>query len=124
MRHRKGNAKLGRPTDQRLAIIRGTLRSVIQHEHVVTTYARAKATARVVDRCIQLAKSGSLAGRRRIFSWVQDRTLVRRLCEEVAPRFKERSGGYSRVLKTHVRQGDGASMALLTVQEATASESS
>jgi large subunit ribosomal protein L17 len=116
MRHRKGNIKLSRPNDQRLALLRGLVRSAIQKGHVSTTLLRARAASRWLDRCIEWAKADSLAERRRIFAMLHDHKLVQTLCKNLAPRFKNIDGGYARVLKRGIRKGDGATMAILTLQ--------
>ena len=116
MRHRKGNRKLSLPTDQRLALLVGLTKAVLQHGHVRTTLHRARAAARMVDQCIQLAKTQGLAPRRKMFQLLQDHQLVQKTCGELATRFQNRSGGYSRVLKAGVRKGDGSTLALLTLQ--------
>ena len=117
MRHRKGNSKLSLPTDQRLALLRSQLRSVLLQGKINTTLHRARATARLVDRCIQLGKNPTLAQRRMIYDLVQDRDLVKKVCVDISPRFAAKSGGYARVLKMGKRLGDGAELALLTISE-------
>ena len=113
MRHRKGNQKLSLPTDQRLALLHSLLRALILEGRIQTTLHRARATARLADRCIEWGKRSTLASRRQIYALVQDRDLVKKVCTELAPTLKDQSGGYTRVLKVGKRIGDGATVALL-----------
>ena len=118
MRHLNGNAKLSLPTDQRLALLKSLLRAVVKEGRIKTTLHRARATARLMDRCIELGKRSTLASQRQIFALLQDRTLVKKVCSDIAPRFQGQSGGYTRVLKVGTRLGDGATLALLTLTNA------
>lgn len=116
MRHRKANQKLSLPTDQRLALLRGQVAALIRHGRIQTTLHRARATARLAERCIELGKTAKLASRRQIFALVQDRDLVKKVCTELSPRFQNQAGGYTRVIKVDRRMGDGASMAWLLLK--------
>ena len=91
--------------------------SLIYHQQITTTLQKAKQTQRLADRVISLGKKDSLASRRQVFSYLQDHTLTSRLFKEVAPRFKSRNGGYTRILHLQRRKGDGAELALLELTE-------
>ncbi len=91
--------------------------SLLQHQEIKTTLQKAKAAQRLADRVITLGKTDTLAARRQAFSHLQDRTLISKLFKEVAPRFKDRKGGYTRILHLDRRKGDGAQLALLELTE-------
>ena len=91
--------------------------SLIYHQQITTTLQKAKQTQRLADRVISLSKKDSLASRRQVFSYLQDHQLTSKLFSEVAPRFKSRSGGYTRILHLQRRKGDGAELALLELTE-------
>ncbi len=110
MRHRNSINKLGRPADQRKALLRSMTTSLVRHGRVVVTKARARAVRAETERIITLAKEGSLASRRRVVSYLYDRELVRLLFEKVSERYADRSGGYTRTVHTIKRRGDGAEM--------------
>ncbi len=113
MRHAKQNQRLSLPSEHRAALLHGLVKSLVIHGQLRTTYARAKAAQRLADRLVTLGKEGSIHSRRRAFRVLQDRTLVKRLFVDIAPRFLEVPGGYTRVVRLTLRQGDGASQALL-----------
>lgn len=115
MKHKKGHKKLGKPTDQRLALLRSLAREVIAKGQIETTLVRAKEARRMVEKLITLAKEGSLFARRRAFRILQDETLVKRLFDEVAPQVGEKQGGYVRIIRIGYRRGDHAEMALLSL---------
>ena len=105
--------KLGRPTDHRNAMLRNQVTSLFLHGKIETTVTRAKETRRMAEKMITLAKKGDLHSRRQILSYVYDKDAVKKLYEEIAPKYKERNGGYTRVLKVGPRRGDGAELAIL-----------
>mmetsp|Transcript_2189 Transcript_2189/g.3383 ORF Transcript_2189/g.3383 Transcript_2189/m.3383 type:complete len:169 (+) Transcript_2189:38-544(+) len=113
MRHRKKLAKLGKPADQRKALLRALTTEVIRHGRIKTTAVRAKAVRKHVDHMIQLGKRGDLHARRQAMAWVYDKDLVHSLFEAAPERYAERNGGYTRVLRTMPRQGDNAKMAII-----------
>jgi len=117
MRHRKRRTKLGRQPAHRKATIKSLTRSVILHERIKTTHAKAKEARRIVDKMIELAKDDNLAARRRAFSLLGERTIVKKLFKEIGPLFKERKGGYTRIIPFNYRKGDGASMVFLELTE-------
>jgi len=113
MRHRKKVAKLGKPADQRKALMRALTTEVIRHGRITTTLIRAKAARKFIDHQIQLAKDGSLHSRRQSMGFIYDKQLVHALFENAPTRYGERNGGYTRVLRTMPRAGDNAKMAVI-----------
>merc|ERR1712071_296076 len=113
MRHRKKLAKLGKPADQRKALLRALTTEVIRHGRIKTTLVRAKAVRKHVDHMIELGKDGSLHSRRQAMGWVYDKQLVHSLFEAAPERYEDRAGGYTRVLRTMPRQGDNAKMCVI-----------
>src|SRR5690554_232643 len=113
MRHRSGLRKLNRTSSHRLAMFRNMSVSLITHEAIKTTLPKAKELRRVVEPLITLAKEPTLANRRLAFARLRDRAAVTKLFDEIGPRYKERNGGYTRVLKMGFRQGDNAPMAFM-----------
>ena len=117
MRHNQEKHRLGRNPKERKAMLENMVSSLIIHQQITTTLQKAKATQRLADRVISLGKKDSLASRRQVFSYLQDHQLTSRLFKEVAPRFKSRNGGYTRILHLQRRKGDGADLALLELTE-------
>jgi large subunit ribosomal protein L17 len=113
MRHRRRVKKLGRPADQRRAMLRSLATELIRHGQITTTKARAKAVRSEVDQIITLAKDGSLAARRRALGYLYDKKLVHALFENIQERYGNRNGGYTRVSRTIRRRGDNAEMAVI-----------
>lgn len=113
MRHRKKMPKLGKPADQRKALLRALTTEVIRHGRIKTTLVRAKAVRKHVDHIIELGKRGDLHARRQALGWVYDKQLVHALFEAAPDRYGDRNGGYTRVLRTVARQGDNAKMAII-----------
>ncbi len=113
MRHGVVSQRLSRPSDQRQALVYGCVRDLLRHGQIRTTVARAKEIRKVADRLVTLGKDGSVHSRRQAFRVLQDRSLVRRLFSEIAPRVLDDGGGYTRFVRTSIRRGDGASMAQL-----------
>ena len=113
MRHAKRNQRLSRPGDHRQALVTGLVKSLIVHGQLETTFARAREAQRVADRLVTLGKEGSIHSRRRAFRVLQDRTLVKQLFSDIAPRYVDVRGGYTRVVRLAFRRGDGAQKALL-----------
>ncbi|HDI11598.1 MAG TPA: 50S ribosomal protein L17 [Candidatus Acetothermia bacterium] len=113
MRHRRKVKQLSMEKSRREAVLRNQAKDLILHGKVDTTPARAKATQQVVERLVAWAKKGNQAARRMAFAVLQDKEATTKLFEEIAPRYKDRPGGYTRVLKLGPRRGDGAEMARL-----------
>src|SRR5690554_5334683 len=113
MRHRKSGRKLGRNSAHRKAMYRNMAASLLTHETIKTTLPKAKELRRVVEPLITLAKEDGVARRRLAFNRLRDDVAVGRLFSELGPRFKNRPGGYLRILKMGYRRGDAAPMALV-----------
>ena len=113
MRHRIGKRKLNRPTAHRKAMLRNLVKSLLTHEKIRTTVARAKETRSPAERMITLGKDGSLHARRQALRYLNDKAIVTRVFDELAPRYVGRAGGYTRIIKIGPRGGDGAPMAQL-----------
>lgn len=111
MRHQKAGRTLGRKSSHRKAMYRNMSASLIAHETIKTTVPKAKELRRVIEPLITLAKNDSVANRRLAFSRVRDKAAVGKLFNELGPRFKERPGGYLRIVKAGFRRGDAAPMA-------------
>jgi large subunit ribosomal protein L17 len=118
MRHRVHARKLGRDPSHRKAMYRNLVTSLLEHERVETTDAKAKEVRRLADRMITLGKKGDLAARRRALSVIRERDVTAKVFGELAERFKNRPGGYTRVLKSRVRVGDAAAMSIVELVEA------
>lgn len=113
MRHLNSGFKLGRKPDHRKALLRNLTASLIEKNRIQTTLAKAKAVKPIVERMVTLGKSGTLANKRRALAYLFRRKTVKLLFDEVAPRFMDRDGGYTRIIKTDFRKGDGAELAIL-----------
>ncbi len=113
MRHRNDGYKLGRVTQHRWALFRNLLVALFRHERITTTEAKAKAMRGLADHMVTLAKRESLHARRQVLSMVPDTEVVGRLFDTIAARFADRNGGYTRIIKTGPRPGDGAPMVFL-----------
>ena len=113
MRHRQSGRKLNRTTSHREAMFKNMSASLVSHEMIRTTLPKAKELRRVVEPLITLAKNDSVANRRLAFARVRDRDVVTKLFNELGPRYKERPGGYVRILKCGFRDGDSAPMAIV-----------
>ena len=117
MAHRIDGRKLSRKTGPRMALYKNLTVSILRYERVKTTEAKAKEIRGRVERMITLAKKGDLASRREVVKDLPDRDVVARLFHEIAPRFEERQGGYTRIIKLGLRRGDGAPMARIELVE-------
>ncbi|MBD1936117.1 MULTISPECIES: 50S ribosomal protein L17 [unclassified Microcoleus] len=113
MRHGCRVPQLGKPADQRRALLRALTTELLRHGRITTTKTRAKAVRSEADRIITLAKDGSLSARRQALGYIYDKQLVHALFEQVATRYGNRNGGYTRVLRTMPRRGDNAEMAII-----------
>lgn len=113
MRHRSRVQKLGKPADQRRALLRALTTELIRHGRITTTKVRAKVVRSEAEKMITLAKDGSLAARRQALGYIYDKQLVHALFEQAPSRYGNRSGGYTRVLSTVPRRGDNAEMAII-----------
>ena len=114
MRHRKGYRKLRRDSAHRMALLRNLVTSLIEHERIITTVAKAKEARKFAEKMMTLAKEDNLHNRRKVHSFLYKKEAVWKLFEVLAPRFQDRNGGYTRIIKLpHRRKGDGAELAIL-----------
>ncbi len=113
MRHRHGRRKLNRTSSHRRAMFRNMATALLKHEQIETTVPKAKELRGIVERMITLGKRGDLHARRRALGYLTDETVVGKLFETLGPRYAERPGGYTRVLKAGFRYGDAAPMAII-----------
>ena len=113
MRHQKSGRKLNRTASHRWALMRNLITSLLRDEQIKTTDAKAKELRRWADRVITLGKQGSLHARRQVLGIVQDKAVVRKLFDTIGPRFKDRPGGYTRIIKIGIRRGDAAPLSII-----------
>jgi large subunit ribosomal protein L17 len=114
MRHNRAQRKLGRVSEHRRALFRNQLKSLIAHERIITTLPKAKELRPIAERVVTLGRRiDSVHARRLAARWIDDRDLVHRLFTEIGPRFTNRPGGYTRIVKLGPRRGDGAELAIL-----------
>jgi large subunit ribosomal protein L17 len=113
MRHNVKGRKLGRTTEHRKAMFRNQICSLVLHGRIRTTLAKAKELRPIAEKMVTKSRKDDVAARRLVRRWISDRTILKKLFDEVTPRFLDRPGGYTRVIKLGPRQGDGAEMALL-----------
>ena len=124
MRHRRQHGKLGRSSAHRKALLRNMVTSLLEHERIETTHAKARELRRVAERMITLGKRGSLHARRQALSVVRGREVTAKVFGERAERYRERPGGYTRVLKLRHRAGDGAPMSIIELVDGAAGPAS
>lgn len=113
MRHRVDGRLFGRPANQRKALLRGLVNSLLEHERIETTVAKAKEVRKVAEKIVTLGIKGDLHSKRLAFSYLSSRNSVAKLFGEIAPRFSGRNGGYLRIIHTRDRVNDSAPMAVL-----------
>ena len=113
MKHRIKGKKLNRSSSHRKALFKNMAQAIIKHEQIITTLPKAKTMKPIIDKLITLGKKGSLHARRQAFSQLRDNNMVSKLFGDLATRYAERQGGYSRVLKAGYRYGDAAAMAVI-----------
>ena len=124
MRHAKSNQRLSLPSEHRQSLVHGLVKDLVVYGQIQTTFARAKAAQRLADRLVTLGKEGSVHSRRQAFRVLQDRGLVKQLFAEIAPRYGDIAGGYTRVLRLGLRRGDGAQKAVLALSRLPAGQPS
>ena len=117
MRHNLSGRKLGRPTAHRQALFRNLATALLKHEQITTTLPKAKELRPIVEKLITLGKADSLASRRRAYAFLKDDAVVAKLYERLGPRYADRQGGYTRVLRAGIRYGDAAPMAVIELVE-------
>ena len=113
MNHNKNYRKLGRRSDHRKAMLMNLTISILREERIETTVTRAKELRKFAERMITLGKKGDLSARRRAFAFLRDDAVVAKLFTEIAPKYAERNGGYTRIIRTTVRRGDSSEMAII-----------
>jgi large subunit ribosomal protein L17 len=113
MRHKKFGRALGRSSAHRSAMFRNMVTSLFEHERIVTTREKAKEVRPIAEKMITLAKKGDLHARRQALNFIRSKKVVAKLFDEIGGQFKERNGGYTRIIQTGIRQGDAASMAII-----------
>ncbi len=113
MQHNRAGRKLRRTTAHRLAMFSNQLASLMTHERIQTTVSKAKELRPLAERLITVAKNDDVAARRRVYRWIPDHVTVKKVFESIAPRFVDRPGGYTRILKLGPRRGDAAEAAIL-----------
>jgi large subunit ribosomal protein L17 len=113
MQHNRAGRKLRRTTSHRLAMFSNQLASLMTHERIQTTVSKAKELRPLAERLITAAKNDDVAARRRVYRWIPDHLTVKKVFESIAPRFVDRPGGYTRILKLGARRGDAAEAAIL-----------
>jgi len=113
MRHRNTGRQFGRNTSHRKALFRGLVTSLLEHGKIETTEAKAKEVRSIAEKMITLGKQGDLNAKRMAMSYILSRDVVARLFDTIAPRVAERNGGYTRIIKTRIRLGDSAPMAII-----------
>ena len=113
MRHRQSGRKLNRTSSHRKSLFKNMAQALFKHEQIVTTLPKAKELKRVVEKLITLGKKGNLHSRRLAFNQIRDKDMVSKLFDNIAKRYSDRKGGYTRVLKAGFRYGDSAPMAVI-----------
>lgn len=108
-----GTRKLGKPTDQRLAMLRAMVTFLLEKGRIETTVARAKEVRAMTEKMITLSKENTLHNKRQVYAFVTKEAVSKKLFDEIAPKYLEKNGGYTRVIKTGPRRGDAAEMAII-----------
>ena len=108
-----GSRKLGRPTDHRQAMLRGLVTNLLENGKIETTVTRAKEVRAMADRMITLGKENTLHSRRQALAYVTKEDVVKKLFDEIAPKYEDKNGGYTRIIKTGPRRGDAAEMCII-----------
>ena len=120
MRHKISGRKFDRPSDERRALFRMLVGDLMRHERLKTTEAKAKEVRPLAEKMITLGKDGTVHARRQAMSYINDKDVVKKLFDEIAPRFAARPGGYTRIIRLGPRLGDGAPMAQIELVERSA----
>jgi large subunit ribosomal protein L17 len=117
MRHKVSGRKFDRAGDERQSLFRGLVKDLMRHERMKTTEAKAKEVRPLAEKMITLGKNGTVPARRQAMAFLNDKDIVKKLFDDIGPRFAERPGGYTRIIKLGPRGGDGAHMAQLELVE-------
>ena len=110
MRHKIAGRKLDRPTAHRMAMLKGLVCDLIEHESISTTHAKAQEVRRLAEKVITNSKNSDLSNRRKAIALLRNKSIVKKLFNEIGPRFKDRNGGYTRIYKVGQRIGDAANL--------------
>ena len=121
MRHRKAGRKLNRSPSHRLAMLRNIVTSLLEHERISTTVPKAKEARRVAEKMITLGKRGDLHARRQAMAYIRSKDIVAKLFDKLGEQYADRQGGYTRIVRTGVRSGDAAPMAMIELVDYEAS---
>ena len=113
MRHQKGNKKLGKPTDQRLALLKSLVEALFLHRKIKTTDVRAKEAIKLAEKLITLGKKGDLSSRRQALRIIPRKNIISLVFNTIAEQYKDRNGGYTRITKLGIRKGDAAPISLI-----------
>ena len=113
MRHQRGNKKLSKPTDQRLALLKGLVESLFTYNRIKTTDTRAKAARRVAEKLITLGKKGDLHSRRQALKILPRKDIIKSVFDHIAKKYSNRDGGFTRIIKLGPRRGDGVLISML-----------
>jgi len=113
MRHKVVGRKLGRNASHRKAMFRNMVTSLLEHERIVTTVPKAKEARRMAEKMITLGKRGDLHARRQAMNYIRSKAVVAKLFDELSEQYADRQGGYTRIIRTGMRHGDAASMAII-----------
>ncbi len=108
-----GTRKLGRTSDHRRAMLRAMVTYLFENGHIETTVTRAKEVRAMADKMVTLGKSNDLHAKRQVYSYITKETVAKKIIDEIAPSYLERSGGYTRIVRTGARRGDNAEMAII-----------
>lgn len=117
MRHNNAGRRLGRTTSHRVAMFRNMVTSFLNHERITTTDAKAKELRSIAEKMITLGKKGDLHAMRQAAAYIRDKKVVTKLFTTIAPRYKERAGGYTRIIKLGIRPGDNAPLSIIELVE-------
>jgi len=117
VRHRVSGRKFGRASGPRRALFRGMVTDLLRHGRITTTEAKAKEVRRFAERMITLGRKGTLHDRRQAAAFITDTKVVNRMFDELGPKFRDRAGGYTRIVRLGLRRGDAAAMAVLELVE-------
>ena len=113
MRHKHGYRKLGRTSSHRKALLKNLAIALIINGKIETTVAKAKTLRSYIEKLITKAKKGDFNAHREVFAYLQDKEATKKLLNEIAPNYKDRNGGYTRIIRTRIRRGDAAPMAFI-----------
>ena len=117
MRHNKAGRRLGRKTSHRVAMFRNMVTSFLEHEKITTTDAKAKELRSIAEKMVTLGKKGDLHAMRQAAAYIRDKKIVTKLFATIAPRYKDRPGGYTRIVKLGIRPGDNAPLSIIELVE-------